>query len=139
MADEAREAPHAAARFLEHNAMALADLGRRLRNAPPPVMLTSARGSSDHAAGYFKYLTEILLGVPCASIGASVVSVYGSRLQAKGAVCLTISQSGKSPDIVALQEAAKQAGALSVALVNVRTHPWLAVPTFAWHSTPVPN
>ena len=97
MADEAREAPQAVARFIEHNAVALADLGRRLRDRPPPVVLTSARGSSDHAAGYFKYLTEIQLGVPCASIGASVVSVYGAQLKAKGAVCLTISQSGKSP------------------------------------------
>ncbi len=123
MADEAREAPQAVARFLEHNAAALADLGRRLRDRPPPVVLTSARGSSDHAAGYFKYLTEIQLGVPCASIGASVVSVYGAQLKAKGAVCLTISQSGKSPDIVALQDAAKQAGALTVALVNVADSP----------------
>lgn len=123
MAHEAAEAPQAVARFLEHNAAALADLGRRLRDAPPPVVLTSARGSSDNAAGCFKYLTEILLGVPCASIGASVVSVYGGELKAKGTVCLTISQSGKSPDIVALQEAARRAGALTVALVNVADSP----------------
>ncbi len=123
MASEAKEAPQAVARFLEHNAKALADLGRRLRDAPPPVVLTSARGSSDNAAGYFKYLTEIQLGVPCSSIGASVVSVYGGQLKAKGAVCLTISQSGKSPDIVALQDAAKKAGALTVALVNVGDSP----------------
>ena len=69
MEREAREAPEAAQRFLERNAQALVELGARLRLAPPPVVLTSARGSSDHAAGYFKYLTEILLGVPCASIG----------------------------------------------------------------------
>lgn len=123
MASEAAEAPDAVARFLTHNAPALADLGHRLRQAPPPVVLTSARGSSGNAAGYFKYLTEILLGVPCASIGASVVSVYGSALKAKGAVCLTISQSGQSPDIVGLQEEAKRAGALTVALVNVAGSP----------------
>ena len=57
MAREAAEAPEAVARFLDRNAAALADLGRRLRDAPPPVVLTSARGSSDNAAGYFKYLT----------------------------------------------------------------------------------
>ena len=123
MASEAAEAPQAVGRFLEHNAVALADLGRRLRDAPPPVVLTSARGSSDNAAGCFKYLTEILLGIPCASIGASVVSVFGGQLKAKGAVCLTISQSGKSPDIVALQDAARRAGALTVALVNVAGSP----------------
>jgi glucosamine--fructose-6-phosphate aminotransferase (isomerizing) len=123
MANEAADAPEAVARFLDRNAGALADLGNRLRRAPPSVILTSARGSSDNAAGYFKYLTEILLGVPCCSIGASVVSVYGAELRAKGAVCITISQSGRSPDIVALQEAARKAGALTVALVNVEDSP----------------
>jgi glutamine---fructose-6-phosphate transaminase (isomerizing) len=123
MAREAAEAPDAVARFLERNAATLHELGARLRLAPPPVILTSARGSSDHAAGYFKYLAEILLGVPCASIGASVVSVYGAALKARGALCLTISQSGKSPDIVALQEAARKAGALTVAIVNVADSP----------------
>ena len=123
MAREAAEAPQAVARFLERNRAALAELGKRLRQAQPPVVLTSARGSSDHAASYFKYLTEILLGVPCCSIGASVVSVYGAELQVRGAVCITISQSGKSPDIVALQEAARGAGALTIALVNVEDSP----------------
>jgi glutamine---fructose-6-phosphate transaminase (isomerizing) len=123
MAREAAEAPDAVARFLARNAAALKDIGARLRLAPPPVILTSARGSSDHAAGYFKYLVEILFGVPCCSIGASVVSVYGAKLAVKGAVCVTISQSGKSPDIVALQEAAREAGAYTIALVNAEDSP----------------
>jgi glutamine---fructose-6-phosphate transaminase (isomerizing) len=123
MAAEAREAPDAAARFLDRNASALAELGARLRRTSPPVVLTSARGSSDNAAGYFKYLCEITMGVPCASIGASVISVYGGRLKAADALCLTISQSGQSPDILALQDAAKSAGAISVAIVNVEDSP----------------
>lgn len=123
MAAEAAEAPEAVARFLARNAEALAELGARLRRAPPAVVLTSARGSSDNAAGYFKYLCEIVTGVPCASVGASVVSVYGASLKVQGALCLTISQSGQSPDIVALQQAARQAGAVTVALVNVADSP----------------
>jgi glucosamine--fructose-6-phosphate aminotransferase (isomerizing) len=123
MAQEAAEAPAAVARFLDGNAAALASLGARLRAMPPPMVLTSARGSSDHAAGFFKYLCEIKLGVPCASIGASVASVYGAPLKAQGALCLTISQSGRSPDIVALQTAARKAGALTVAVVNVEDSP----------------
>jgi len=123
MAAEASEAPQAVARFLAHNAKALAELGLRLRQTPPPVVLTCARGSSDNGAAYFKYLCEIVTGVPCASVGASVVSVYGGRLKAQGALCLTISQSGQSPDIVALQQAAKEAGAVTVALVNVADSP----------------
>lgn len=123
MAREATEAPDAVARFLDRNQGALSEIGSRLRVSPPPVVMTSARGSSDNAAGYFKYLTEILLGVPCASVGASVVSVYGAQLKAKGGLCFTVSQSGKSPDIVALQEAVRKAGALTVALVNVEDSP----------------
>jgi glucosamine--fructose-6-phosphate aminotransferase (isomerizing) len=123
MEREAREAPDAVARFLARNDKALVELGARLRKSPPPVIMSSARGSSDNAAGYFKYLTEILLGVPCASVGASVISVYDAPLKLKGGLCLTISQSGKSPDIVALQDAAKKAGALTVALVNTEDSP----------------
>ncbi len=123
MANEAKEAPEAVARFLARNGAALKALGARLRQTPPPVALTSARGSSDHAAGYFKYLTEILIGVPVCSIGASVVSVYGARLKAAGALAVTISQSGASPDIVALQDEARRAGALAVAIVNAEDSP----------------
>lgn len=123
MKTEALEAPDAAARFLSLNANILAEIGRQLAQRPPPAVLTSARGSSDHAAGYFKYLVEITTGVPCASIGASVVSVYGAKLRANDCLAVTISQSGKSPDIVALQEAAKVAGAFSVAIVNTENSP----------------
>jgi len=123
MAREAAEAPDSVARFLQRNTKALAEIGAHLRRQPPPVIITSARGSSDSAAGYFKYLAEILTGVPCSSVGASVVSVYGAKLQLKNGLCVTVSQSGKSPDIVALQDAARKTGALTVALVNVEESP----------------
>lgn len=123
MAQEAEEAPQAVARFLGENAKALQDLGATLRANPPSVILTSARGSSDHAATYFKYLVEIMMGVPCASIGASVASVWHSKLKLKNAVCITISQSGKSPDIVSLQQAAQKAGALTISIVNQMDSP----------------
>ncbi len=123
MLRETAEAPEAVARFLQRNAKALEEIGTYLKRKPPPVIITSARGSSDCAAGYFKYLAEILTGIPCSSIGASVVSVYGATLQLKNGLCVTISQSGKSPDIVALQDAARRAGALTVAVVNMQDSP----------------
>ncbi len=123
MARESAEAPEAVARFLELNNAKLTEIGKHLRKSTPQTILTSARGSSDNAAGYFKYVAEILTGIPCCSIGASVVSVYGAKLQVRGGLCITISQSGRSPDIVALQEAAKKSGALTVALVNVEGSP----------------
>jgi glutamine---fructose-6-phosphate transaminase (isomerizing) len=118
MARETAEAPEAVARFLVQNRPIIEEIVRALKSRNPPVIVTSARGTSDHAAAYFKYLIEIRLGIPCCSMGASVVSVYRSKLAVKNAVLLTISQSGQSPDIVALQEAAKQGGALTIALVN---------------------
>lgn len=123
METEAREAPHAVARFLDTNSGKVAKLGAALRETSCSFAITSARGSSDHAASYFKYLAEIALGVPVASVGASVVSVYGSKLRVKGGLCLTISQSGKSPDILAVQAAAREAGAFTVSLVNAEAAP----------------
>ena len=79
MARESAEAPEAVQRFLQHNNLALIEFGKRMREKPPRVIITSARGSSDNAAGFFKYLTEILTGTPCCSLGASVVSIYGAQ------------------------------------------------------------
>ena len=123
MARETAEAPDAVARLLDREAKTFADLGRRLADLGPPVVATCARGSSDHAAGYLKYLLEITLGVPVASIGPSVASVYDAPLRLSGGVLVTISQSGKSPDLVALQERARRAGACTVAFVNVEDSP----------------
>lgn len=126
MAAEVAETPAAVARLLDREGTAIAQLGRRLRDADPPVIVTCARGSSDNAAGYFKYLSEILLGVPVASIGPSVASLYGAPLRLRNAVVVSVSQSGQSPDIVALQEAARRAGALAIAVVNAVDSPLAA-------------
>ncbi len=118
MAAEIAETPDAVARFLDAQGARVAEAGRRLRELDPKVVVTCARGSSDHAAGYFKYLTEILLGRPVASIGPSVASIYRAPLRLDGAVLVSVSQSGQSPDIVALEAAARAAGAYSIAVVN---------------------
>lgn len=123
MADETHETPAAVARLLAHEGAAIGALGRRLAALAPPVVVTCARGSSDHAAAYLKYLLEIATGIPVASIGPSVASVYGARLRLAGGVLVSISQSGRSPDLVALQAAARAAGALTVAIVNATDGP----------------
>ena len=81
-------------------------------------MATIARGSSDHAALFLKHVIELKLGLACASLGPSIASLYQAPLRLAGAVAITISQSGRSPDIVAMQRAAKAAGATTIALVN---------------------
>lgn len=118
MADETAEAPRAVARALRENTSQLKAVAKLLDEINPSHILTCARGSSDHAASYFKYLSEIVMGVPCCSIGASVASVYEAKLKLRDTVLLTISQSGRSPDILAMQSFAKASGTPTIAITN---------------------
>lgn len=93
-------------------------LGAVLRELAPRAVVTCARGSSDHAATYAKYLLETRCGVLTSSAAPSVSSVYSARPGLDGVLCLAISQSGRSPDLLAAADAARTAGALVVALVN---------------------
>lgn len=118
MADEIAQIPEAAARFLAQNADALATIGAAMRALEPALVVTVARGSSDHAATYLKYAVELSAGVPVASVGPSVASVYGRSLRLPRAACIAISQSGRSPDIVAMLASARASGALALAITN---------------------
>ena len=123
MAAEIAEAGDRLALGLAANRQSLADLGRRLRALDPPFVATNARGSSDHAAAALKFLVETRLGLPCASLGPSIASLYRQPLRMAGGVLVSFSQSGRSPDIVAMQEASRSAGGLTIALVNDETSP----------------
>ena len=126
MLREVAEAPEVVARLIAANVGICRDLVKRLRAAPPRFAVTCARGSSDSAAMYAKYLLEIRLGLVTASVGPSVRSIYGGRPQDADSLFLTISQSGRSPDLIRLAEAAREGGALTVALVNDSTSPLAA-------------
>jgi glucosamine--fructose-6-phosphate aminotransferase (isomerizing) len=123
MLREAQEAPAVVARLIESNAALCRDVGARLRAAPPPFAVTCARGSSDNAATFAKYLLEIHLGVVTASVGPSVTSIYEARPRMRDALFLAVSQSGRSPDLLNLAEAARGDGALSIAAVNDTASP----------------
>ena len=98
-------------------------IGAALRRRSPAVVITCARGSSDHAATFTKYAIETRIGIPVASAAPSVASVYASRLRADGAVCIAISQSGRSPDLLETVSSLKRAGACVIALVNETDSP----------------
>ncbi len=117
MLRETEEAADAIRRLLAREQAALDKAAALLCGAAGPLT-TAARGSSDHAATAFKYLCEILIGRPVASIGPSVASIYGRPLHLDGGLHITVSQSGASPDIVALQAAAATGGAQTLAIVN---------------------
>lgn len=120
---EASEAGDVVASQLAGNRNALAALGKALREAGPPGVITCARGSSDHAATFAKYLIETRARVLTTSAAPSITSVYGATIALENVLAIGFSQSGKSPDIVATLAAAKQCGARTLALVNVVDSP----------------
>ncbi len=127
MANEVAEIPQALARLLSASGPAIASAGAALRALDPGLVLTVARGSSDHAATYLKYAVELTAGIPVASVGPSVASVYGRSLRLSGAACIGISQSGQSPDIVEMMRSAGAGGALTIAVTNFADSPMARV------------
>ena len=120
---EIEEIPEATRRLLSGSGEPLQQAGHALRQLQPVTVATVARGSSDNAAAYLKYAIELVAGVPVASIGPSVMSIYGRELHLESCAAIAISQSGKSPDIVAMTESAKRNGALTIALTNTAGSP----------------
>lgn len=127
MFTEAAQAPAVVQAQLERNAGAVKRIGQWLQRNEPGFIITVARGSSDHAACYARYLLETRTGLFTASTGPSIFSVYESKMKFSGCLCLLISQSGASPDLLAAAEAARQGGAFVVALVNVADSPLAAL------------
>lgn len=123
MEKEAAQAPAVVARQVRKNVPVLSKLCRRLQDTPPPFAMTIARGSSDHAANFAKYLIETRIGIVTSSAAPSVLTLYKSRLRLKGALVIGISQSGESPDICEVMTYARKAGAITVAFVNIPASP----------------
>lgn len=123
MEKEAAQAPSVIKEQLSANKALITKVGEKLREFSPKMVMIIGRGSSDHAGVFGKYLMEIEAGVPVSSAAPSVASVYGKQLKLDGALVIVISQSGRSPDIIAQAEMAKKAGAYCIALVNDETSP----------------
>jgi glucosamine--fructose-6-phosphate aminotransferase (isomerizing) len=120
---EAAEAPAIVESQLTRNAGVLPRLAAELKSRRTRAIVTLARGSSDHAATYARYLIETRLGILTSSAAPSVASLYASRLHLRDTIVLAISQSGKSPDLLASVEAARKSAAYIVALVNDEASP----------------
>jgi glucosamine--fructose-6-phosphate aminotransferase (isomerizing) len=142
MFQEAAQAPAVVAAQLAHNAALLAQLGASLRAAPPRAVVTCARGSSDHAATYARYLIEAHTSALTSSAAPSLSSLYDASTDMRGVLFIAISQSGKSPDLLAATETARAGGAFTVALCNTPDSPLMntvdvAVPLHAGAETSV--
>ncbi len=126
MFQEAREAFQRVQAQIDRDATHIARIAAALHDFKPRMVLTSARGSSDHAATFARYLIETGLGLVTSSASPSVSSVYGARQDLSQCLFLVISQSGRSPDLLTAAAAAKASGALVLALVNAEDSPLAA-------------
>src|SRR3569833_2012082 len=121
--EEAAQAAEPVRLQLRTNTEIMERLGDRLRRHRPYAVVTCARGSSDHAATFAKYLLETRVGILTSSAAPSVSAVYTARADLRGTVMLAISQSGASPDLLATVAANKATEAMILAMVNVETSP----------------
>ena len=88
----------------------------KARNISNVIIL--ARGTSDNAGHYLKFLIEVKLGLPVGLASPSSVSIYGAKVDFKNTLVVALSQSGKSPDLLAFASASKEGGALLIAMTN---------------------
>jgi glucosamine--fructose-6-phosphate aminotransferase (isomerizing) len=116
--DEIREQPEVASRFLATQAENVESIAASLRATPPRHVVIAARGTSDHAAVYAQYVLGVRHRLTVGLGAPSVVSIYGAAPDVRDALVIGISQSGASPDIVAVIAAARAQGAPTIAVTN---------------------
>ncbi|MFL5863158.1 MAG: SIS domain-containing protein [Solirubrobacteraceae bacterium] len=123
MAAEIAEQPQALRRLLNDGMAALREVADVVARRRPRFVLLAARGTSDHAALYAKYLIEITLGLPVGLASPSTLTTYGSRPDLEGTLWIAVSQSGGSPDLVDSTRTARECGALTLAVTNAAGSP----------------
>ena len=123
MAREIAEIPAVVGRALDDGAGDLDAVAAEIAARAPRFVLVAARGTSDHAGVYARYLLETTLGIPVGLAAASVTTIYGARLRWDDVLLVGISQSGAGPDVAAVLEAARAAGAPTLAITNDPSSP----------------
>lgn len=118
MAADIAEQPEVYARLVGERSGEITRVAAEIASRAPRFVIYTARGTSDHAALYAAYLTEIRLGVPAGLASPSVVTVYRARPDLRDALVVGVSQSGGSPDLVEVLRVAREQGACTLAVCN---------------------
>lgn len=118
MSGEMAEQPAVLRRILDEGAPRIRRIAEQIAARNPRFVLLTARGTSDNAALYAKYLVEVVLGKPAGLTSMSTTTAYGARPDLTDCLVVTVSQSGGSPDLVASTRAAREAGAITLAVTN---------------------
>jgi glucosamine--fructose-6-phosphate aminotransferase (isomerizing) len=122
MAAEVAEQPAVLAQLLAVRSE-FAGAAARIAAAAPRFVLIAARGTSDHAGLYAKYLAEVQMQLPAGLVSPSALTVYGARPDMSDVLFVAVSQSGRSPDLVDSLSIARQRGALTLAVTNAIDSP----------------
>ncbi|GIJ78244.1 SIS domain-containing protein [Micromonospora phaseoli] len=124
MAADIDEQPAGYERLLStEHAASIARVAAAVAERRPRHVVFTARGTSDHAALYAAYLTEIRLGLPAGLASPSAVTLFGARPDLSDALVVGVSQSGGSPDLAEVLRAARDSGALTLAVTNAPDSP----------------
>lgn len=118
MLEEIREQPAALERTLARGLRTAAALARAVGQRRPRLVLLVARGTSDNAAQFARYLVEITTGIPVSLAAPSIFTLYHARVDLRGALAVAISQSGESTDTNLVLERARRSGALTLGITN---------------------
>jgi glutamine---fructose-6-phosphate transaminase (isomerizing) len=118
MRDEIHQQPEAIERTLESEWQQVEKLKAFFETQRPRFIVLAARGTSDNAAQFGRYLLEITTGIPVSLAAPSVYTLYQARVDLKDALVVAISQSGESTDTNLVLERAKQAGAVTIGITN---------------------
>lgn len=123
MLREIHEQPQAIRETLTKEGARIAETAAVLRERKPRFVILAARGTSDNAGTYLRYIVGAVNGMVVAPAAPSLLTVYGSHMHIEDTVVIGISQSGKATDVIEVLEASRQLGAMTVALTNTADSP----------------
>lgn len=100
------------------NLLLVENLAAKIKNKDLNQIVVVARGSSNNACMYFKYLCEIYVGIPVNFVHPSIITQYNGKLSFRNSLVIGVSQSGKAFDVSMVLKEAYRQGALTVAITN---------------------
>jgi glucosamine--fructose-6-phosphate aminotransferase (isomerizing) len=123
MATEIAEQPAVLQRILQDGWPHIQHVATAIRSREPQFVLFVARGTSDHAALYAKYLVETRLELPAGLVSPSTITVYDAHPRLRNVLLIAVSQSGSSPDVIEPIIRARAGGATTLAITNTSGSP----------------
>lgn len=118
MLNEFLSAPDVVREVVGNNKKIISAIAKEFKARAIANITTVARGTSDNAATYFKYVVEAIGGIMVSKFSPSITTIYGSHVNLSKNMVLAISQSGMSTDTLMVVESAKRSGAMTVAVTN---------------------